>query len=262
MAAAITGVPLVVTRRVSFPIKRPLLWKVPKRVIAVSRAAAQSAIAAGVKAERLVVIPDAIDPQEFLHPAVDIRRRIGLSPNVPVAVALGALTPEKDHATIIAAAALLVRDLPDLHWVIVGEGPLRPELENQLKALAVPGTVHLIGELSDPHLALSGANVFVLSSVAEGLGSSILAAMAAGVPVVATRVGGVPDLLENGVGILIDPGNPASLAAAVRQVLTNPAISESLTLAGKARLPMYTVEAVAKQVSDVYRSEIHSLDGS
>src|SRR3982750_2222170 len=106
--------------------------------------------------------------------------------------------------------------------------------------------MHLVGGLEDPHQALVDADVFVLSSTSEGLGSSVLAAMARGVPVVATRVGGVPELLANGSGVLVDPQNPEAMAGAVRLVLTDSVLRESLAQKARAEMPKYTVSAMAE----------------
>jgi glycosyltransferase involved in cell wall biosynthesis len=177
-------------------------------------------------------------------------------------VTLGALTPEKDHATLISVAAGLVQDLPDLHWVIAGDGPLRSALERQIRQSGLAGRVHLWGDLDDPHQVLEGADLFVLSSTSEGLGSSVLAAMARGVPIVATSAGGIPDLLGTGAGVMVEPGNSAALASAVRQVLGNPALQQQLTSRAREQLGRFSVDAVAEQVLSVYRSCAHFLDGS
>jgi glycosyltransferase involved in cell wall biosynthesis len=177
-------------------------------------------------------------------------------------VSLGALTPEKDHSTLLEAAALLVRDLPELHWAVIGEGPLRPALQARIAQLGLGERVHLVGQIEDAHLALAGADVFVLSSLAEGLGSSVLAAMALDVPVVATRVGGVPELLEAGAGVLVTAGNPAQIAAAVGRVLLEPGCAAGLADAARRELRKFTVNAMAERVVEVYRSCAHSLEGS
>jgi glycosyltransferase involved in cell wall biosynthesis len=172
------------------------------------------------------------------------------------------LTPEKDHSTLISAAARLVRELPDLHWVIVGDGPLRRTLQQQIQHAGVSDRVHLWGPLEDAHRALAGADLFVLSSTSEGLGSSILAAMARGVPVIATRVGGIPDVLSGGGGVMVEPQDPAALASTARRVLGDPSLRQQLTRRAREELPRFSPSAVAEQVLSVYRSCAHSLDGS
>ena len=263
VGAGLSGAPLVVTRRVIFPLRRKLFWARADRVIAVSGAVRDALTRAGLASERLAVIPSAVDIAE-LRAAIgpDVRTRFGLPEKGQVAVSLGALTPEKDQSTLIEAAALLVRDLPALHWVIVGEGPLRSALQGRIARLGLEKRVHLVGQLADPHMALAGADVFVLSSLAEGLGSSLLAAMALDVPVVATRVGGVPEVLGSSAGVLVPPSRPADLAAAVHRVLSEPGYAADLRQAARRELRRFTVGAMAEQVVKVYRSCAHSLEGS
>jgi glycosyltransferase involved in cell wall biosynthesis len=254
---------LVVTRRVTFPLRFKYFWNRAQRVIAISRAVRTVLLEDGLEPERVVVIPSAVDAEELRRlKGPDVRARFGLPKKGQVAVSLGALTPEKDPSTLLEAAAQLVQYLPDLRWVLVGEGPLRHHLETRLTELRLQDRVHLVGYMEDPHQALVGADVFVLSSLAEGLGSSVLAAMALDVPVVATAVGGVPDLLESSAGILVPPGNPASLAAAVRRVLTEPQHAADLRRSARRKVAGFAPDAIARQVAAVYRSFAHSLEGS
>ncbi|HEY5940820.1 MAG TPA: glycosyltransferase [Gemmatimonadales bacterium] len=261
--AALTGAPLVVTRRVIFPLRRRGFWLRARRVIAISEAVRNALVADGVDPERIVVIPSAVDIEGSATPAqASIRHALRLPENGRLAVCLAALTPEKDHSTLVAAAALLVRDLPNLHWVIAGEGPLRGVLEQRISAAGLKERFHLVGQLPDPHTALAGADVCVLSSTSEGLGSSILAAMALGVPVVATRVGGIPELLGTGAGLMVSPGDSSAFAAAVRRVLTEPGLRENLVRIGRHEASGFSVHGMAERVLGVYRSCVHSLDGS
>lgn len=263
IGAALTRTALVATRRVAFPLRRLRFWRRAERVLAISHAVSESLVAAGLSPDRILVVPDAVDPEEIRDSArQDIRSLLGLPENGQVAVSLGALTREKDQATLIDAAALLVQDLPGLHWVIVGEGPLRELLQRRIEQRGLAGRVRLIGQLPDPHVALRGADVFVLSSTSEGLGSSVLAALALKVPVVATRVGGIPELLGTGAGVLVPPGNPLDFAAAVRRVLSDPVIRRDQSRAAGQQLQRCSVSAVADQVLEVYRSCVHTLDGS
>ncbi|MEO8090187.1 MAG: glycosyltransferase [Gemmatimonadales bacterium] len=262
VCAALTGSPLVVTRRVVFPIRHRGFWLKARRVIAISKAVRDSLVAGGVPAERIVIIPSAVDIESSAAPQPSIRHALGLPENGRIAVSLAALTPEKDQSTLIAAAALLVRDLPDLHWVIAGQGPLRGLLEQRISAAGLDRRFHLVDQLPDPHTALAGADVCVLSSTSEGLGSSILAAMAMGVPVVATRVGGIPELLGTGAGLMVSAGDPSGFAAAVRRVLSEPGLRENLARIGLQEASGFSVHGMAVRVLGVYRSCVHSLDGS
>ena len=256
------GRPIVVTRRVTFPLRHRFFWGRACRIIAISRAVREALLKDGIRPERVVTVPSAVDPDVSQCSGLDLRALFGIPPNGQLAVHLGALTPEKDQGTLILAAARLVRDLPNLHWVIVGDGPRRAELQRQIVGLALHGRVHLLGALDDPHRALDQADVFVLSSTTEGLGSSVLAAMARSVPVVATRVGGVPDLLDSGSGILVQPEDPQGFAGAVHRVLTDGSLRSSIVKAAGREIEKYSVGAMADQVLSVYRSCAHTLDGS
>ncbi len=263
VCSALTGTPLVVTRRVIFPLRRRGFWLRAQRVIAISDAVRKALIADGVTPDRIVLVPSAVDIEDSPgHAPPSIRHALGLPESGRLAISLAALTPEKDQSTMVAAAALLVRDLPDLHWVIAGEGPLRTQLEQRIAAADLNGRFHLVGELPDPHTALAGADVCVLSSTSEGLGSSILAAMAGGVPVVATGVGGIPELLGTGAGLMVPPGDASAFAAAVRQVLTEPDLREKMIKIGRAESVRFSVRGMAERVLGVYGSCVHSLDGS
>jgi glycosyltransferase involved in cell wall biosynthesis len=260
IGAALRRTPLVATRRVDFAIRRPYSWRRVDRVIAISAAVSRSLEAAGVPHGRVTIVPDAIDLQDVTHPGqYDIHSALGLGANGQLAVSLGDLTPEKSHSTLIEAAFLLVRDLPSLRWAVIGEGPLRERLQEQIMERGLRDRVRLLGTLPDPHVALGAADVFVLSSTSEGFGSAALAAMAAGVPVVATRVGGMPDLLGENRGLLVSPGKPAEVAAAVRQVLSQPDLRSRMISAARQEVRRYDVSAMAERVLEVYRSCAHSL---
>jgi L-malate glycosyltransferase len=258
----ITGIPYLVTRRVTFPLRNRFFWRRACRIICISRAVTETLVEEGLNPARLVLIPSAYDPAASTSRGVDVRTRLKLSSGGQIAVALGALTPEKDHLTLIAAASRLVRDLPELHWIIVGEGAMKQQISEEIERHRLSGRVHLLEQMDEPHQMLRNADVFVLSSASEGLGSSVLAAMAAGVPVVATRVGGVPDLLDSGAGLLVDPGNPERLAEAVRRVLSEQELSRSLRDKAQEEIPKYSPSAMAERVMSVYRSCAHTLDGA
>jgi L-malate glycosyltransferase len=263
ICSVLTGAPLVVTRRVAFALRHRFFWRRADRVIVISSAVRNALLAAGLAPERLIVIPDGVDLAEFevLH-RDEVRTSLRLPETGQLAVSLGGLSSEKAQSTLIEAAALLVRDLPGLTWAIVGEGPLRRQLEGQIADRGLQGRVRLMGHMDDPHRALAAADVFVLSSTSEGLGSSILAAMALDVPVVATRVGGIPDLLGSGAGIMVAPANPAEFAAAVLRVLTDSELRQNLTRLAREELRNFSIGAMADQVLQVYRSCVHSLGGS
>ena len=263
ITSLLTGAPLLVTRRVTFPLHHKFFWRRAQGVIAISEAVRIALLRDGLAPDRISVIPSAVDADELTSSAAPgIRARVTLPEKGQVAVTLGAFTPEKDQSTLVEAAARLVRDLPELHWVLVGEGPLKASLQAQVARLGLHDRVHILGQLVDPHQALVGADVFVLSSRTEGLGSSVLAAMALEVPVVSTRVGGVPELLGSDGGLMVQPESPDQLATAVRRVLTEPMLAAQLTRTARTKVGRFAPDAIARQVAEVYRSFAHTLDGS
>jgi glycosyltransferase involved in cell wall biosynthesis len=255
--------PLVVTRRVTFPLRRKGFWTAADRVIAISPAVQSALIAAGVLRERITVVPSGVDLDAIDERASpDLHTRLGLAAGTPLALSIAALTAEKDHGTLLEAAAQLRQTLPALHWAIAGDGRLRPAIEGRIRELQLEETVSLLGFVPDPDRLLADASVFVLSSTAEGLGSSVLAAWARNVPVVATRAGGLADLLGCGAGILTEPRDSAALAEAVHRIIANAEFSRALAARGRREVEGYTIRGMAERVLGVYRSSAYSFDRS
>jgi glycosyltransferase involved in cell wall biosynthesis len=247
--------PLVATRRVDFHLQRKGFWARADRVIAISRAVASVLIDDGIRPERVVVVHSGI-ALDSLHPVVPmgIRSRLELPPDTPIAVNVAALVPHKDHATLFRAAAHLRERWPALHWIVAGEGELRPQLEALREELALRGRVHLIGQVEDPLPLIADANVFVMSSREEGLGTTVLDAMASGIPVASTAAGGLPEMLGDGAGLLVPPENPAALAAAVEQLMNDPAVRAGLIERAFVAVRRFGADRMATEVRSVYRS--------
>ena len=145
---------------------------------------------------------------------------------------VAALVAHKDHATLLAAAALARRALPALHWVVGGEGPSCAATRARFGRARARATGSTCSGTSPSPSACSPRPIcFVMSSREEGLGTSVLDAMALGVPVASTTAGGLPEMLADGAGLLVPPGDPTALADAVARILTDP------TLRARARRP-------------------------
>jgi glycosyltransferase involved in cell wall biosynthesis len=185
-------------------------------------------LAAGTcRPERTVVIPNAVDVE-----AVPPARHDG---NPPLVVSVGRLAAPKDAVTLVRALAALPGGR--FTGLIVGDGPDRPAVEEEVRRLGVQDTVELAGTRDDVPELLARADVFVLSSRSEGAPMSILEAMAAGLPVVATRVGGVDELVADGdTGMLVPPGDAAALSAALGLLIADPALRRRLGEAGRERV--------------------------
>ena len=255
LAARFTGARLVVTRRVDFHLRRPGFWRRADRVIAISGAIRDILISDGIPGDRITVVHSGIDPEEVRSsPPGGIRALYQLAPSVPLAVNVAALVPHKDQGTLIAAAFETIRELPDLHWVIAGDGPLLSELQEQVHRLGLEPRIHFTGQVTNPWGLIAEADVFVMSSREEGLGTSILDAMALGVPVAATRAGGIPEMLEGGAGMLVPVGDGVRLGKAVSSLIRDKELRQRVIETAQQRLPRFTAQAMADGVRTVYRS--------
>jgi glycosyltransferase involved in cell wall biosynthesis len=183
-----------------------------------------------------------------------IRARLELPADATIAVNIGALVPHKDHATLLHAASLLSESRPALHWVVAGEGHLRPQLEALRDRLLLRDRVHLIGQVEDPLPLIADANLFVMSSREEGLGTSVLDAMAGGIPVASTTAGGLPEMLGEGAGLMVPPEHPEALATAVERLVNEPALRAELIQRALAAVQRFGAARMATEVRTVYRS--------
>ncbi len=151
-------------------------------------------------------------------------------------VAIGRLTPVKDFATMLRAVRMVADADPAFQLDIVGDGPSRPDLERLRRQLRLERHVTFHGARPDARSLLAQAKLFVQSSLSEGISLTLLEAMAAGVPIVATRVGGTPEVVNHGVtGLLVPPGEPAALAAAMLTMLGDSDLAEGMSRSARMR---------------------------
>jgi glycosyltransferase involved in cell wall biosynthesis len=160
---------------------------------------------------------------------------------------------EKALEVMLDAHAMLLERMDDVHLVIAGDGPCRPALESQIARLGIAANVHLLGRRSDVDQILKRVDVGALSSDWEGSPLFVFECKAAGIPVVATAVGGVTELVETGrTGLLVPPRDPAALAGAIEQVLSDPALAERLATEAARDLDQYQIGRVARRFADLY----------
>jgi len=211
-------------------------------VVGVSAAQAERCRVAGVSPQRLAVIRNAVDPTPFDDPDPSYRARLrALFPTPPakVVVSAGRLSPEKGFDVLIDAAARVVASDPDVGFVVFGDGPLRAELTARLETRGTGLLTRFVlaGFRTDVARYLPHADAAVLSSHTEGLPVVVLEAMAARLPVVATAVGGTPEVVIDGVtGFLVPPADPAALAGRVREVLADETRRREMGRAGRLRV--------------------------
>lgn len=195
------------------------------RVIAVSEKMQRDLIAAGVPSSKVTLLHNAIVLENYRRTAEQgaLRALIGTDVPAPVLISIGRLSPEKGHADLVDALALLARQGRRVSAVFAGDGPSRTELANRIAAAGLSGSIHLPGYVQHPASLLQDADLMVLPSHTEGLPNAALEAFAMGVPVLATRVGGTPEVVEDGVtGRLVPAHSPASLAEAIAEFLDDP----------------------------------------
>jgi glycosyltransferase involved in cell wall biosynthesis len=212
----------------------------------------------GVSASRIVTIPNFLDEEAFAPIPVPERRRmldeLGVPEGAFVVGIVARLSLVKDHGTLLRAIASLRDRIPTIHCVLIGDGPERSAIEALAGALGISDIVHLAGERTQPPNLHGLFDVSVLCSTTEAFPNSVLEAMAAARPVVATDVGGTPDAVHEGTtGLLVRPSDPSRLADAILRLYQEPALRAKLGNAARAAARAgYSAEAVIRQVETLY----------
>lgn len=224
----------------------------------------------GIAPAKVVCIPNGIDIGRYAGVAGwhELRPLLGAfaPPEALVMVNVGRLDPVKDQAGLIAAFKLLRDSSPAraarLRLVVVGEGAYRNDLETQITRLGLQDQVRLLGDRKDVPEILAECDVFALSSVAEGIPLTLLEAMAAGLPVVATRVGGVDEVVVDGVtGTLVEPSNPAALAQALRGYVEDESLRRQHGEAGRERVEQhFSLHAMLAGYTSLYDEVLAGRD--
>jgi len=220
---------LVASRRIEFRIARNSFskWKYGRVdcFVAISDAVRDRLVADGIPRQRTTVVHEGVDVERIVHlPSANVHAAFYLPTHAPIVGNIGALVPQKGQHHLIDAAAIVVRAVPDSRFVICGEGELRPALEEQIKRKHLERHVFLTGFRPDVLELLKGFDLFALSSLQEGLCTSLVDAMAASKAAVATRVGGVPEVVADGeTGFLVPPRDHEALADRIIMLLKDDA---------------------------------------
>ena len=251
-------VPFIAARRVDFPLRRnpATRWKYgrARAIVAVSRAVAQVLTDCGVPHVRIHVVPDGVDlhrPVERARP--DTLSSLGVPPGAPLVVQVAQLVGHKDPLNFVRAMAHVRASVPGVQAIMCGDGPLRGEVEHEVRALGLDDAVHLAGFRNDADAVLAAADVACLSSREEGMGSVLLDALAFGIPVAATRAGGIPEIVIDGQsGLLAEPRDPIGLGNAIVRLLTDGALAARLSANARTRAEHFTVERMVDGTIGVY----------
>jgi glycosyltransferase involved in cell wall biosynthesis len=251
--------PLVVSRRVDFHLRGNSFSKWKHRqvdcFIAASEAIRQMLISDGVPEERTITVHEGIDIEHVVGaPLVDVHHAFFLPHGAPIVGNVAALVPHKGQRHLIEAAHIVVQKLPDVRFVILGEGELREALERQVKEYHLEKHVLLPGFRTDVLGCLKSFDLFVMSSVTEGLGTSLLDAMACARPIVATEAGGIPEVVSHGItGLLVPPRDHAAMAAAIIALINDKTRRQQMGDAGFARVnEKFSVERMIAGTAAVY----------
>jgi glycosyltransferase involved in cell wall biosynthesis len=220
------------------------------KLVNVSRKVLEQASAAGIRREHMTVIPNGIPPTQLpSNGRVETRRELGIADDAVLVLSVGRLVYQKGHEYLIQAMQMSVRESPSIRAVICGEGPLRDVLERKVTRLGLEGRVTLTGNRLDIGRYLSAADIFVLPSRWEGLPVALLEAMDAGLPVVATGVEGVEEVIQNAdEGILVPPEDARALAASISALGKDAGRRARMGAAARARVrASYTTDIMCEK---------------
>jgi glycosyltransferase involved in cell wall biosynthesis len=265
LAARSAGLPIVATVQLFLPgpqvsLPRSTAWLIPRlvdRYVAVSPDVATALRSTlRVPGERIAVVPNGIPHRPWTTAERAERRRSGRArvfgaESRPIVLVVARLEPQKGHTTLLRAAA----DLPGMVFAFAGSGAEQTALEREAAALGITDRVLFLGHRTDVPDLLAAADVFVLPSSNEGLPLALLEATAAGIPVVASDIGGNRDIVTDGeTGLLVPVGDADALAGAINRLVQDPALARRLGEAGTARFEeRYTAAAMAQGVERIYR---------
>jgi len=213
----------------------------------------------GVPEDKLLVIPNGVDVERFQagrSGRESVRNQLGLPDGAVVVGTVARLVEPKALHILIKAVAQVSKAVPQVRLVIVGDGPLRGDLESAAADEGIGDRVLFAGLRSDIPEVLAAFDIFALSSISEGLPVSLLEAMAAGKPIVATMVGGIPEAVtDRREGLLVEPGDPEALAGAIHELACDPKLASHLGRQASEKVAAeYSIEATVRRLEEVYCS--------
>ena len=264
MAASLAKVPLrVISRRVDFPLKKNYFSRRKYKknidaIIAISKGVKEVLVGGGIDPNVIKVIPSGIDFTPYMEAASSgyLRGKLSLAPDDFLVGIVAHLADHKGHQYLIQATKALKEHSSKIKVIIVGSGPLHMELTKQAEESGVKDIVFFLGFREDVPQILSSLDVFVLSSYLEGMGSSILDAMACSLPVVATKVGGIPEVVRHReTGLLVSPRNPSALANAILKLYNDRELASRFGQNGyRVVHQKFSSEAMAEKIIRVYEN--------
>ncbi len=260
VAGRLAGVPVVHTRRVDNPEPRPVVavkYRLHDRVIAISEEIGRVLVSEGLPPGRLRVVRSAVDQARYSRPCdrSAVTAALGMAEDALLVGVVAQLIERKGHRLLLAAMPPLAAAHPRLRVVFFGKGPLESALAREIASAGLSGIVTLAGFRHDLETILPCLDLLVHPAMMEGLGVSLLQASSAGVPIVASRAGGIPEAVRDGEnGLLVPPGDAAALGAAVGTLLSDPERRHTLGAGGQALMAReFSIDAMVEGNLAVYR---------
>lgn len=249
---------LVRTRHLALPLTSKFTYTVlPDHVVTVSQFVENYLVEAGVPRDRITTVPTGVDFGRYQRSATagTLRDELGLGPQALLVGTVAILRAKKGHAEILDAVPTVLQRFPQAHFVFAGDGPQTNNLKARIAAAGLGEHVHLLGLRHDVTEILASLDVFVLPTQQEALGTAFVEAGAMGLPAVATRVGGVPEVVKDGeTGLLVPPHDGAALAAAIVRLLADPAYRQQIGAnAAEFVRRRFSREAMARDMECLYR---------
>lgn len=249
---------VVRTRHLALPITSRFTYSIlPDHVVAVSRFVGDYLVSAGVPASQVTAVPTGIDLAHYapVSGGGSLRGELGLAADTVLVGTVAILRIKKGHADLLEAARTILVAYPDTHFVIAGDGPQEPNLRRRVAELGLESRVHLLGLRRDVINVLQSLDLFVLPTHQEALGTAFIEAAAMGLPVVATAVDGVPEVVADGeTGLLVPPRDPSAVSAAICGLLADPGRRRVLGDNGRRRVGReFSRQAMAEGMLAVYR---------
>lgn len=269
VAARLAGTPLIVrTRHLAKKVGSLMSYTiVPKRVIAPSAYVRDHLIERGVKPEQVQVVYPSVDPARIDRaPVLDLRAQLGLASDTLLVGCVAVLRRDKGHHELIVAMQTLFTRYPKLHLVLVGGGsPGYEQLQALIASLGLQSRVHLLGARTDVPSILPNLDVFALATHMEASGTVFAEAGCAGIPVVGSRVGGVPEMMQEGrSGFLVDLHDQQAWGEALEQLIQNPGLRQEMGAAGRLFCrsdERFTPVAMGDRLEGAYYRWLKELQG-
>ncbi|MEN2986537.1 MAG: glycosyltransferase [Thermodesulfovibrionaceae bacterium] len=267
LAAKLAGAPVLIrTRHLDLPLKRNIfnfIHYMPDMIITCGENIKKNLENCGFPSHKLISIPTGVEKKFFnIKRDKKIKLKYGLKENTPVITNVGVLRREKGHEITLKAYKVVLEKIPEAALMIVGDGPSKPRILDEVRRLNLEDKVIFTGFIENPAEVFSFADVNVISSwpISEGLPQVLLQALAAGVPTVATKVGGIPEvLIDNKTGVTVNPGDYKGMAEAIIKVLNNYEWAKEITLKGRKIVEeKYSEEIMLDKLENLYKKLLES----